>query len=151
MYYNPHTQEMLSDQELKNLLNVSFPKTTESIEGWLYIHESIPEPEEGRTPVKDSIEVKDGQAVQTYRMEDVPEADSASENPDFISDRIASLERNFNSLRESIPTAESQQESSEDISAKVSMLENCIEELAAMMSNLHVYCTNAVEKIKGAK
>jgi len=151
MYYNPHTQEMLSDQELKNLLNVSFPKTTESIEGWLYIHESIPEPEEGRTPVKDSIEIKDGQAVQTYRMEDVPEADSASENPDSISDRIASLERKFNSLKESIPTAESQQESSEDLSAKVSMLESCIEELAAMMSNLHVYCTKAVEEIKGAK
>lgn len=151
MYYNPHTQEMLSDQELKNLLNVSFPKTTESIKGWLYIHESIPEPEEGRIPVKDSIEIRDGHAVQTYRMEDVPEADSTSENPNFISDRIASLESKFNSLKESIPTAESQQESSEDLSKKVSMLENCIEELAAMMSNLHVYCINAVEEIKGAK
>lgn len=151
MYYNPNTQEMLSDQELKNLLNVSFPKTTESIEGWLYIHESIPEPEEGRTPVKDSIEVKDGQAIQTYRMEDVPEADPASENPNFISDRIASLEKKFNSLKESISTVESQQESSEDLSRKVAMLESCIEELAAMMSNLHVYCTNAVEEVRGAK
>ncbi len=70
MYYNPYTQEMLSDQELKNLLNVSFPKTTESIEGWLYIHESIPEPEEGKTPVKDSIQDIDVHAVESYNMVD---------------------------------------------------------------------------------
>lgn len=153
MYYNPQTQEMLSDQELKNLLNISFPKTTESIEGWLYIHEALPEPETGKMPVKDSIEVKDGQAIQTYKMEDVPseeEEESASENLDSIPDRIASLEMKFDSIKGAFYSKESRQIPSEDISKKIKMLEDCIEELAATISNLQVYCINAIEEMKKA-
>lgn len=123
MYYNPQTQEMLSDQELKNLLNVSFPKNAESIEGWLYIHESVPEVEDGFSPVKDSIEVIDGQAIQTYKMEKLPSEESSKE---LTFEEVVQLRQ------------------------KISMLEGCIAELAAMMSNLQVYCTNAVEKVKEA-
>lgn len=125
MYYNPQTQEMLSDQELKNLLNCSFPKDTESVEGWLYIHEARPESEEGYAPVKDSIQIEDGKAYQTYRMEKVPEAEESA--------------------------SDSVETSSEDLVQRVSILEGCIKDLAAMMSNLQIYCTNAVNEVKGAK
>lgn len=128
MYYNQNTNQMLSYQELKNFLNISFPEGREQINEWLLVRDSPPQAEEGKIPVKSSIEMQDGIPVQTYIFEDAPAED----------------------LDPSPTSQDSMQDKLKEITDQFALVDGAIMDLAAMISNLQVYCTNAVEEMKKA-
>ena len=140
MYYNPSTKETLSEQDLKNLLNVSFPEGREQVGEWLFVHDNRPEPKEGKVAVKSTIKVKDGKAVQTYRQKSIPESVPQAS----VEERIKEVEDAVSAIK---------QTASEDsnIIQKISVIEGAIVDLAAMIANLQTYCINSINEIKGEK
>ena len=140
MYYNPSTKETLSEQDLKNLLNVSFPEGREQVGEWLFVHDSRPEPKEGKIAVKSTVKVKDGKAVQTYRQKSIPEAVSQTS----VEERIKEVEDAVSAIKQSASE-------DSDIIKKVSVIEGAIVDLAAMIANLQTYCINSINEIKGEK
>lgn len=90
MYYNPSTKEVLSSQELKNLLNASFPDTTEEVHGWFLIDKTsqYPSLEPDQYAVEDSIQESNGKYVQTYTVKTRP----STPVPADESDRVSLLE-----------------------------------------------------------
>lgn len=140
MYYNPSTKETLSEQDLKNLLNVSFPEGREQVEEWLFVHDNRPEPKEGKVAVKSTIKVKDGKAVQTYRQKSIPESVPQAS----VEERIKEVEDAVSALKQSAPE-------DSNIIQKVSVIEGAIVDLAAMIANLQTYCINSINEIKGEK
>lgn len=96
MYYNPDTDETLSLDELKELLNASIPEEEEEIDGWHIVYDEQPAVSFGYAAVQDAIVERDGKYVQTYRIEKLPETTPApypDETPsDEVMERIALLE-----------------------------------------------------------
>jgi hypothetical protein len=127
MYYNPKTKQAILDQELKALLNVSFPEGREQIQDWLLVRDNPPLME-GKISIKSSIEMQDGIPVQTYVFEDASAEDlePSSTSQDATQDRL------------------------KEITDQFALVDGAIMDLAAMISNLQVYCTNAVEEMKKA-
>ncbi len=140
MYYNPSTKETLSEQDLKNLLNVSFPEGREQVGEWLFVHDSHPEPKEGKVAVKSTIKIKDGKAVQTYRQKSIPESVSQAS----VEERIKEVEDAVSALKQSAPE-------DSNIIQKVSVIEGAIVDLAAMIASLQTYCINSINELKGEK
>ena len=138
MYYNPSTKETLSEQDLKNLLNVSFPEGREQVGEWLFVHDSRPEPKEGKVAVKSTIKIKDGKAVQTYRQQVLKE----SVQEPSIEERIKEVEDAVSALKQSAPE-------DSDLAQKVSIIEGAIVDLAAMIANLQTYCISSINELKG--
>ena len=140
MYYNPSTKEILSEQDLKNLLNVSFPEGREQVGEWLFVHDERPEPKEGKVAVKSTVKIKDGKAVQTYRQKSLPEAVQQAS----VEERIKEVEDAVSALRQEAPE-------SSDLAQKVSIAEGAIADLAAMMASLQTYCISSINELKGEK
>lgn len=146
MYYNPNTNQSISSQELKNLLNISFPEGREQIQEWLLVHDELSE-QEGKIAIKDSIVLKDGKAIQTYQYEDVP----ISENSETSIQNIVQheIERYRNEQKHYRDEMESEEvQSSNAEASSPSIVDGAIMELAAMIANLQVYCTTAIEEMK---
>lgn len=140
MYYNPSTKETLSEQDLKNLLNVSFPEGREQVGEWLFVHDNRPEPKEGKVAVKSTIKIKDGKAVQTYRQKSIPESVPQAS----VEERIKEVEDAISALKQGVPE-------DSNIIQKVSVIEGAIVDLAAMIANLQTYCINSINELKGEK
>ena len=111
MYYNPETKKTASKEEIMVLFNASFPDTTEEVNGWHLIDESVlyPALEASQIAVPEDIELHDGRYARTYSVKDVP----ASPAP-------------------SVPLDES-------LEAKYARLEQAFLELSQMVSNLEEY------------
>jgi hypothetical protein len=109
MYYNQITKKILSRRDLKNLINCSIPSGQETIGDWLLIHDEIPERQEGKIIVKDSVEIVDGIAVQMYRYDDLP-----NENIDEY-DRISLLENAVMDLAQIVSDLEYRRNNSENL------------------------------------
>ena len=95
MYYNPDTDETLSLDELKELLNASIPEEEEEIDGWHIVYDEQPAVSFGYAAVQDAIVERDGKYFQTYRIEKLPEtapAQHPDDVPDGVMERIALLE-----------------------------------------------------------
>jgi len=108
MYYNPSTKEILSSQDLKNLLNASFPETTEEVQGWFLIDKTskYPSLEPDQYATEDSIQEFNGKYVQTYAVHTRPAASSSSLTPTDESDRVALLEKAVKDLAQMISNLE---------------------------------------------
>ena len=115
MYYNQNTKTKLSRQSLKKVLHCSIPENQESVGEWLLIHDEIPEREDGKIIVKDSIEIRDGVAVQTYRYLDAIDESADEEDDD---DRISVIENALMDLAQIISDLESRQFLSENSAAE---------------------------------
>lgn len=126
MYYNPDIKQTLSDQDLKNLLNVSFPEGREQVQEWLLVHDNVPDPEEGKISVKTGIKMQDGISMQTYIREDVSIDEEGFEDN--------SSEELFSRL--------------EQITERFAIIDGAIKDLAEMISNLHAFCSNAVQRME---
>ncbi len=111
MYYNQITKKILSRRDLKNLINCSIPSGQENIGDWFLIHDEIPERQEGKIIVKDSVEIVDGVAVQMYRYDDLP-TESESINED---DRISLLENAVMDLAQIVSDIEYRRNNSENL------------------------------------
>lgn len=105
MYYNPSTKEVLSAQELKTLLNASFPETTEEVQGWFLIDKTsqYPSLEPDQYAIEDSIKKVKGKYVQTYTVNARPSAPSPSIDD---LDKIALLEKAVEDLAQMVSNLE---------------------------------------------
>ena len=141
MYYNPNTSQSLSYEELKVLLNISFPDGREQIQEWLLVRDNPPA-EEGKIPVKSVIEMQGGIPVQTYILED-----ASSEEPKEEVEESALVEL-ASKLDQVSVQSDDLASRLDQISSQFSLVEGAIMDLAAMVSNLHVFCSNAVNEMK---
>ena len=75
MYYNPETKQILDVQDVRNLLNISFPDGMLDIGDWHFLDEESRRParEKGKTILKDEIVKEDGKYFQIYKTIDVQE------------------------------------------------------------------------------
>ena len=140
MYYNPSTKETLSEQDLKNLLNVSFPEGREQIGDWLLVHDDRPTPDKGYAAVKSEIRIVNGKAVQTYRAEKLDEPVQQE-----------SFENRIKEIEDAVDELKTEAAGDAALAQKISIVEGAIIDLAAMMANLQTYCINAVNELRGEK
>lgn len=88
-FYNPETGQTAPREALKRLLNMSIPAAgVETVGAWRLLHEGpMPEVQPGQSLVPASIELVDGQYVQTYRT-----SGTAQMPEPTLEDRLAAVE-----------------------------------------------------------
>ena len=99
MYYNPQSNEIIEDNELKCLLNASFPENEEQVMDWYLIHDDVPKINPNETAIPDKIALKNGKYVQTYRIEKFDQSTKPVSNL-TIEDRISAIESGLIELAE---------------------------------------------------
>lgn len=107
MYYNPETKKTASKEEIMVLFNASFPDTTEEINGWHLVDESVlyPALEVDQIAVAEGIELHDGRYVRTYSVKDAP-APASAPTDDSLETKYARLEQAFLDLAQMVSNLE---------------------------------------------
>ena len=107
MYYNPETQKTASKEEIMVLFNASFPDTTEEVNGWHLIDESIlyPALEANQIAIQEGIELHDGRYARTYSVKDAP-APAPAPVDDSLEAKYARLEQAFLELSQMVSNLE---------------------------------------------
>ncbi len=98
MYYNSQTKEIISQDDLKRLLNVSFPQNEEEVNGWHLLHNDlVPKTSYGQSIIPDKIISKDGKWYQTYRVvgepQEIPEGTTTEDRISAIESGLAEIAR----------------------------------------------------------
>ena len=109
MYYNPETKKTASKEEIMVLFNASFPDTTEEINGWHLVDESIlyPALEANQIAVQEGIELHEGRYARTYSVKDAPApASSSVPMDDSLEAKYARLEQAFLELSQMVSNLE---------------------------------------------
>lgn len=107
MYYNPETKKTASKEEIMVLFNASFPDTTEEINGWHLVDESVlyPALEVDQIAVAEGIELHDGRYVRTYSVKDAP-APAVTPVDESLEAKYARLEQAFLDLAQMVSNLE---------------------------------------------
>jgi hypothetical protein len=105
MYYNPSTEEVLSVQDLRNLVNASFPDSTEEVHGWFLIDRTsaYPSLQQNQYAVEGPVKKIKGKYVQTYEVKTVQ---SPSVQPSEDPDRMEILEKAIQDLAQMVSNLE---------------------------------------------
>lgn len=118
MYYNPSTKEIRTKEEVKLIVNASFPDNTLEIDGWYLIDETslYPYIDEYHVAVQSGIEYNEGRWARTYAVKplSISNSDSLDASNIAASDYI-------------------------ELQKKYSILEKAVSDLGQIVSNLEMY------------
>ncbi len=93
MYYNPETKEIISQKDLKNKFNCSFPDGTEIVYDYFLIHDNYPQLKQNQYALKDEIKIIDKFYTQTYIIKENENTFIPTTNDTDLAKKVALLEK----------------------------------------------------------